>query len=568
MSKIRNKIYCLLSISLVFYSVTSFAQDLASENHWDKNLEGKIIRNIYVRTLNVAESFDEKENITDSSWFKNLTNSLHYKTRDWVIKERLIFNTGDKLNFRDVYESERLLRSTNLFVEVKINILSVTSSVEQVDVEIITKDRWTITLLSKYNPNNKSGNLGLKDNNFIGLGHSSDVILSYNNDPAIGWGGRFRYTAPNIKGSYIDAGLRLEANKKFTVKSINVSRPFITYKTEWIGGVELRGERNTIDILDTNDALTSRSLSKSMMDLWIGKSFPISINNELFINNSNLLTSIRVFSRNHSERPLPPAELRIFENSTMLLFGAGIISRNFYRDKFVKDFGVTEDIPYGTLISFASGPEKRELSNRWYFGFEGIYSDWFDDYGYFSGRIGFGIFKGKDSWEQNTLNLNFLYHTYLYRWKIWTYRLFFNYDLLIGYNRLSGEKIHLNSSTGLRGINEILLEGTKRMVINSEARIFSPYQFLGFILGGIAFVDLGFIDDANRNIFSSRFYQAYGAGFRIKNESIINAAFELVFVFNPYNPQNKGAAFSVLLSTNFEIGIRDIGYSKPFIEPF
>ena len=106
------------------------------------------------------------------------------------------------------------------------------------------------------------------------------------------------------------------------------------------------------------------------------------------------------------------------------------------------------------------------------------------------------------------------------------------------------------------------------MVLNLEARIFSPYELLGFVIGGVAFSDFGLIAESNRGFLSSKFYQGYGAGFRIKNESIINAAFELVFVFNPYNPQNKGAAFSVLLSTNFAIGIRQIGYSKPFVEPF
>src|SRR5690606_7452560 len=126
------------------------------------------------------------------------------------------------------------------------------------------------------------------------------------------------------------------------------------------------------------------------------------------------------------------------ENSTTFLFGAGIISRSFYKDRFVEDFGITEDIPVGGSLSISTGPEERELGSRWYLGFETSYTDWIEDYGYLSGRIGTGSFF-KDSPEQNTFNLNLLYHSYLYRWDIWTYRLFARYDLLLGSNRLSGE---------------------------------------------------------------------------------------------------------------------------------
>ena len=545
----------------------TLAQDLEYENNWDKNLEGKIISKIFFRTLNVAgESIDRTS--TDSTWINNLANSFHYKTRNWVIRERLLFKEGEKLNYRTLYESERLMRSTNLFLDVKIKVFPSAISKDEVELVVITKDRWTLTYLASYKPGDKSGYLGLKDNNFIGLGHTAEAEITYNNDPSIGLGGKMGYTVSNIKGSYTDFHVGFEANKKYDTKTISLSKPFVTYGTDWIAGFELKWERNTYDTFDQNGKLVSLPLKQSSQDLWAGHSFPVNIANEFKKSNSNLITSLRILSLNHSERPYNPMQYRIFENSTMLLFGVGLVSRSFYKDKFVLQFGTTEDIPVGESISLSTGPEKRELSNRWYIGLETAYSNWYDDYGYFSGRIGMGAFRGNNQWEQNTYRLSLLYNTYLYKWKIWKYRLFMNYNILLGYNRISGELTYLNSGTGLRGFNKSYISGTKRMVLNLEARIFSPYQLLGFVIGGVAFSDFGLIAGSNQGFLSSRFYQGYGAGFRIKNESIINAAFELVGVFNPYNPQNKGAAFSVLLSTNFAIGIRGIGYTKPFVEPF
>ncbi len=565
MSNIHLRKLSLTALLLAISFAKTFSQDL-SENSWNKSLEGKTIRNILINTYNVAESFNEESNYRDSSWIKGVANSFHYKTRDWVVKENLLFDKGDKVIFRDLNESERLLRKTNLFLEVKIYPVSVSN--DEADIFVLTRDRWTLTYLAKYSPGDKSGYLGLKDINFIGLGHKADVAVTYNNDPSIGLGGRFRYTVPNIKGSFINAGLRLEANKKYSLKSFSVVRPFITFTKEWIGGVELKWERNTINLPDTNDNLVSRSLSKKSQDLWAGKVFKVDIDNKLFKRNTNLIISARVFTNNYTERPYSPFQYRILENNTIFLLGAGLVTRSFYKDKFVQEFGTTEDIPVGGLLGFMTGPEERELSNRWYVGIETSYTDWIDDFGYFSGRFGFGTFKNNNIWEQKTFNFDLLYHSYLYRWNVWTYRLFARYDLLLGSDRLSGERTYLYTGDGIRGLDKSIPDGTKRMVLNLESRIFSPYKFLGFILGGIAFTDFGLISDSDRSFFRSRFYQSYGAGLRIKNESIINAAFQLVLVFNPYLPHKNGAGLSVLLSSNFEIGIRDIGFSHPFIEPY
>ncbi|RPI73017.1 MAG: hypothetical protein EHM47_06950, partial [Ignavibacteriales bacterium] len=327
MSKILKKLL-LLQLLINFSLSNSFSQDVPDEQ-WNTNFQGKTIRNIIIKTYNVAESFDEIKNYTDSSWINSAVNSLHYKTRDWVIQENLLFEKGDKINFRELYESERLLRSTNLFVQVKINLYNVPNSSSDADVEILTIDRWTLTFLAKYDPGDKSGYSGLKDINFIGLGHRADAVVTFSTDPTVGLGGRFRYIVPNIKGSFINAGIRLEANKKYSLKSINLTRPFITYTKEWIGGIELKWERNTLNIKDTSGLTVAKSLSKKNQDLWAGKIFQLDIDNFLFKRNSNLITSARIFTQNFSERPFNPFQYRIFENSTMFLFGAGIITRSF-----------------------------------------------------------------------------------------------------------------------------------------------------------------------------------------------------------------------------------------------
>lgn len=528
----------------------------------DPDLEGKRIRKITIRILNVA-GYSIEDMSYDSTWFNETINSIHIKTRPHVIKERLLFKLGDTLNYISISESERLLRSTNLFSDVKIKIFQSEKIRNDVEVEVITRDKWSLTYLAAYKPNNITY-LGLKDNNFIGLGHKADVLVTRSENKLIGWGGRLRYTAPNINGSYADLSFKLEANKKRTYRSLSLIRPFITYETEWIGGFELIWDQDKHNFINQSE-FQSLSVKKNIQDFWAGKSFVINPFTKDI--NSNIIITARVSSLNFSERPFSPFDYRIFENSTIYLIGAGLVNRSFYKDNFVEGFGITEDIPVGNLISISVGPEERELSTRWYLGAESIYSTNINRIGYVSGRLGIGAFKNINTWEQNTYNLNFIYHSFLNNIDNWKYRFISSFDLLLGYNRISGEEIYLSSTNGLRGIDETI-PGSKRAVINFESRIFSPYSVLGFLIGGISFVDVGLIAAPNKTFFSSRLYQSYGVGLRVGNESIVNSTFGLSVIFNPYNPKKNGAAITILFSTNIILGVRPLDYFKPLLEGF
>jgi hypothetical protein len=558
----------LIKLSVLFLLILFSPVFAQSETDYSRannlNFEGKIIRKVTLRIINVAgPSIEDKR--YDSTWFSGIINSLHYKTRPWVIRERLLFKPGDTLNLRNIYESERLLRSSNLFVDAKIKVMQSDEYPNTVEVEVITKDKWTLTYLAAYNPGSYAY-LGIKDDNLLGLGHKADALITHNDDRAVSWGGRLRYTAPNLNGSYADLGFKLEANKKKSFKSLNLIRPFFTYDTEWIGGFELIWDSDKYQFFTNESELNLLPVKKNIQDFWAGKSF--TLDPEDGSANTNLIVAGRLSGLNYSERPFDPVDYRIFENSTIYLAGAGIISRSFYKDRFVEGFGITEDIPLGYAVTIAAGFEKRELSDRWYFGFESIHSTFIQTRGYLSGRFGFGVFRNINTWEQTTYNLNIIYHSLLFENDNWKYRFFSNFDVLLGYKRISGEEIHLSSHSGLRGIDMLLVRGTKRTVLNLETRIFSPYELLGFIIGGIAFTDFGLIAKPTRSFFSSRFYQAYGFGLRIRNESIVTATFGLSLAFNPYNPRNNGARFTVLFSTSISLGIRQIGYSKPFIEGF
>ena len=96
-------------------------------------------------------------------------------------------------------------------------------------------------------------------------------------------------------------------------------------------------------------------------------------------------------------------------------------------------------------------------------------------------------------------------------------------------------------------------------------RMFTPYNVLGFIIGGIAFADFGLIAGNGQILLNSRVYQAYGLGLRTKNESISNTSFELALVYNPYNPASGKSNTEISFSAAIVLGSRNFNFDKPGI---
>ena len=99
--------------------------------------------------------------------------------------------------------------------------------------------------------------------------------------------------------------------------------------------------------------------------------------------------------------------------------------------------------------------------------------------------------------------------------------------------------LNINNEGGIRGFSDNNLMGTKKLVLNYEADIFVPLKFLGFKLAFITFADFGLISSYNTSLFTSKLYQGYGLGFKIKNEHFIFPVFQFMFGFYPISTNGE-----------------------------
>ena len=66
--------------------------------------------------------FDREDAAPD--WVAHLANKLHMRTRQWVIRKRLLLNRGDPFDLARVEESERALRNLGVFRQVRVDTRS------------------------------------------------------------------------------------------------------------------------------------------------------------------------------------------------------------------------------------------------------------------------------------------------------------------------------------------------------------------------------------------------------------------------------------------------------------
>lgn len=546
--------------------VSYLSSGIAEEQN--KSLSGKkIIREIFYDIRDVFSPTVSENSPQSPRWYGDVVNILHNKTKSWVIRDKLLFSRGDSLDIFLLRESERLLRATGLFVDALIIVILLENNSNQVDIQIITQDRWTMILPISYNPEKKSGFASLKEQNIFGFGHQTEARVDFYQDPDVDPSFSFNYHAQNIAGSYVDGSINHISAREALTEELKFERKFFSTATKWVGGFNyLRLEEK--DEFFADNVTTIIPLKWREQNYWIGRAFGIRYGNKSFRQKTRFIVSANVSRVKYLDRPLVNIDsLRLYENSDLLLTSVALLNRDYYQDFYVNRFGVTEDIPVGGFVKFFSGFENREFSNRYYFGFSAAYVSRFKKQNYFSFNFGAGGFLNKNIWEQKTYRMNTLFHSLLIKIRDWKVRLLAKNEFLFGTNRLAGERIFLDSENGIRGFENSVLIGTKRVTLNIDANIFSPYKLLGFVLGGNIFSDFGLIGDQNSGFNTGPLYQTYGIGIRLKNESLSPNTIQIALIYSPNNPGEKEGSFGFLFTSKvFELG--SLSIARPQILKF
>jgi len=531
----------------------------------------KIIRTITIETLDPFGFNVENKNSTPESKLEKIGNSLHIKTKNWTIRNLLLFKKNEELDSLLMNESERLIRSQRFNRSVKILPVVIPNCKDSIDITIRVLDTWSATVTGAFS-NNKY-NVDINERNFVGLGHEFDInyLKGLDNSTANNFGYDTKYTVPNFKNTFINTSVAYKKDlNNSTYKSIKIDRPFYSTFTNWAGGVYYDFKSYNQLILDSILVATTQNFNTKTYSFWGGHAFNIFGKKSEFARTSHLLVTAGYTNTNFITKPditIDPSQY--FNSSKLILTTIGISTQKFYQDKYLFRFGTIEDIPYGKVIAITGGIENKNTLNRAYFGGRFSYGNYFD-LGYLQGNFEAGSFFTNGKSEQSIFKFELNYFTNLFPVGSWKFRQFIKPVLVLGTNRLNTNQDRLNliDVNGIPGFNSTPLTGTKKFIATFQTQSYNQKEWYGFNFSPYVNFTLGFLDQGDHIFFSNKMYSQIGIGVLVNNNYLVFNSFQLSFSYYPSLPIEGSNIVKTNAFQNNNIEFRDFQIGQPALIPY
>lgn len=533
-----------------------------------QTVEGKFIRNISIDT---REPFGYSLSDTarqPTKFIEKAGNTLHIKTKNFVIRNYLLVKEGERFDSLKILESERLIRSQRFTRRVRIDYQIVGENSDSVDLVVNTLDSWTIIPNGSYS-GSKLG-VRLRDRNFMGWGHDFDNRYRHNFETGQN---QFhtRYTIPNIQKTYIGFSIGYSSNEENEyTKGVSFQRTFFSPLTRWAGGAYV-GQRYYQDSIPNHLNLPQQSIKFNFQDYWAGYAIPLfKKENSTSERLNNLIISGRYFHMDYQETPvanLDPANH--YSNEEFYLMGVGISRRGFVQDRFIRNYDIVEDIPVGMSYGVTSGFQRKNHEKRFYLA-GGVKFGNYYSLGYFGFEARYGGFIVDNKGQQTVFSLSGNYFTRLMNWGNWKFRNFISSNLILGGNRVDspGDRLTLNERDplGIPGFRSIEVVGTKKWLTNVQIQSYSPYDFLGFRLSPFLSGSFGLI--GNENLLKGKMYTKIGIGVLFTNDYLIFNNFQLSFAWYNTIPGEGTNIYKTNAFNIYDYDLMEFDFGKPQLIPY
>ncbi len=524
--------------------------------------EGKIIRQINIVTLDPF-GYSIGDTIAASLNFLSKTgNKFHVKTHPGTIRNLLLVRKNQIFDALLVKESERLVRSMNYITDVSFFVQVAPESSDSVDIFIRELDSWSLIPGGSFSVARL--NFKLRENNFIGLGHTFQNGIMWK--PSTGdFAYRTKYFIPNIRNTYINSTVQYGTDEYGNfIKSFAVDRPFFSPLAKWAAGVNISQHQHKDSIWTIN----TMRYKYNAQDFWAGNSMPVFRGTSEYSRTTRYISAARFIRIRFIEKPPETVDtLRFYSDENFYLASIGVTTRLYVKDKYIFKFGITEDVPVGKVIGLTGGYHEKNNLGRFYVGAR-FSSGNYNSYGYLSSNVEFGTYLRSAQTEQGVFMAGANYFTNLISIGQWKFRQFIKPQVLIGIHRTGYDSLTINNEYGLKGFNSQILSGTSRLLFTSQTQSYAPWDFIGFHFGPFLNFSLGMLGDAAKGFRESKVYSQIGLGVLIKNDNLVMNAFQLSISFYPVIPGKGNNILKINSFQTTDFGFRDFEIGKPAIIGF
>ena len=526
-----------------------------------KAYSGKVIHDISIVVLPPygTSVYDTAYFEEDMGWLKNLANKTHMKTAEKVIRRQLTIKPGMLLVPFELVQNEILLRRLDYIDDANMIVTEDPDNPAQVNVTLICKDQlsWGATVESNFL---NSFDIGLENKNFMKLGHVLNYEFSYRGTKDKKWGNELEYKVNSLWGTHINIRGYYRNDYREKEVFVDVERQFLTNRMKWAGGMGVGRVFYSDDLPDRNVNRLEELFNYHYQDVWLGKSFLLPYR---YSYNQNMFLTGRFFTTLFNNRPLVTDDTNhLYYNRRDYFAAFTYIKMKYYKANLIYDFGRTEDIPTGLMLSLTTGYEKSEFDNYGYIAGECHYSH-FNKYDerYYALEAALGSYVNEDGFTRGTLKLGASHISNLCSWGSFKFRFYNDVHYVKGIRRYPGDFLYMEDRN-IRGFSSDTLRGNQKLSSSLATTFFLPYIKKGFRVSISSFCDFGVIAADNKKLVHSKTYWGFGVGVNLRNDNVVIKNISFRFAVYPTIPEDV-RSFQAILSSGNRGSFYDYHVTKP-----
>ncbi|HEY5809884.1 MAG TPA: hypothetical protein VIT67_18060 [Povalibacter sp.] len=443
--------------------------------------QGAVIGKIFIDAQNIFDLSDPKEN---KSLYR-IANTLHIATREHVVRDQLLFRSGDPYIQRNLEESERILRSARYLYDASIKPVAFHDG--QVDVSVTTRDVWTLNPGISFGRHGGKNTFGfeLEELNIFGTGTSVAASHKSGIDRD---SDTLAFKDQHLGDSWVSLAVSYSNNSDGSTKGLSVERPFYSLDTPWSAGVNALDDERIESLYDRGeiiDQFQERSRNATVFGGW--SSGLVNGWTRRWTAGASYDEARFDVAPDWSGTSLIPQDRKF----VYPWLGVELIQNDFEKTRNRDQIGRTEDFYLGTRLSAQLGWADTSFgSDR-----DAAIFDAAAGYGWRATDTSTLLFSTSASGrlEQGALANTLLNGAIRYYLRQSERRLFFvTAEGTMGHNLDVDNQILLGGDNGLRGYPLRYQAGDARALLTVEQRYFTDwYPFRLFRVGAAAFFDVG-----------------------------------------------------------------------------
>lgn len=463
------------------------------------------IGKITIIRSNVFDLEKEEENIA----LFRLANSLHIVTQESTIRNQLLFETGDYYSQQIIEESERILRNTKYLYDAEIRAVDYHDNV--VDIEVITRDVWTLTGSINFSREGGSNTLSaeIEESNLLGLGKKlklktgSDVdrnetLLKYSDSQVFG-------TRSKVTMLYND-------KSDGVTETFEYERPFYSLHSKWSLGLLLSNDKRIDPIYEFGEVVNEFEHKEEKISVFFGLSEGY-LNKHVYRWRFGFDKERINFEPSPDYPGMPYPEDRDFRYPW--------VSLEIYEDRVIKTHHVnqirrTEDLNLGDELNFKLGWSTQHFDAE----NDGIVYDMSANMAFRSETNNLLLFKpfwsGRYA-DRNSENNRLGFESKFYTPVFGDHVFYMSLSANVVKDPYLEEQLLLGGDNGLRGYPLRFQTGDRSYLFTMEQRFYTQWHWFQLAyVGALVFLDIGraWDPDAPQNV-NTRELKDVGMGLRL-----------------------------------------------------